>query len=296
MGEGEEKNGALSNQIQQEYKWNVLNNRYELAREIKVTSKRLAAKELSRIQDGKVETFASFLNGLWYKTSNSDSNIRYLYFDYPKKEIILVKDGVQEIYLWEDSNLRHNGIYLATVNSSIMNLKRRFDISLVGVDEIKITLRDDIKLLIKESNLWDGNYKKFQSQSTISEDSNDSILQLEKELLSCQTWSTTDEQNIFSFSDDQYKIVFNDVEETGIYSFMKIADYDVIQFRSNNQTSMLNETYVMKFGVKIITEKQKKKTVEKTVTNYDEITLTPVKITPNDCFSIEGRSYTIGKK
>ena len=296
MGEGEEKNGALSNQIQQEYKWNVLNNRYELAREIKVTSKRLAAKELSRIQDGKVETFASFLNGLWYKTSNSDSNIRYLYFDYPKKEIILVKDGVQEIYLWEDSNLRHNGIYLATVNSSIMNLKRRFDISLVGVDEIKITLRDDIKLLIKESNLWDGNYKKFQSQSTISEDSNDSILQLEKELLSCQTWSTTDEQNIFLFSDDQYKIVFNDVEETGIYSFMKIADYDVIQFRSNNQTSMLNETYVMKFGVKIITEKQKKKTVEKTVTNYDEITLTPVKITPNDCFSIEGRSYTIGKK
>ena len=217
-------------------------------------------------------------------------------FDYPKKEIILVKDGVQEIYLWEDSNLRHNGIYLATVNSSIMNLKRRFDISLVGVDEIKITLRDDIKLLIKESNLWDGNYKKFQSQSTISEDSNDSILQLEKELLSCQAWSTTDEQNIFSFSDDQYKIVFNDVEETGIYSFMKIADYDVIQFRSNNQTSMLNETYVMKFGVKIITEKQKKKTVEKTVTNYDEITLTPVKITPNDCFSIEGRSYTIGKK
>ena len=81
-----------------------------------------------------------------------------------------------------------------------MNLKRRFDISLVGVDEIKITLRDDIKLLIKESNLWDGNYKKFQSQSTISEDSNDSILQLEKELLSCQAWSTTDEQNIFSFA------------------------------------------------------------------------------------------------
>ena len=59
---------------------------------------------------------------------------------------------------------------------------------------------------------------------------------------------------------------------------------------------MLSETYVMKFGVKIITEKQKKKIIEKTVTNYDEITLTPVKITPNDCFSIEGRSYTIGKK
>jgi len=51
----------------------------------------------------------------------------------------------------------------------------------------------------------------------------------------------------------------------------------------------------MKFGVKVITEKQKKKTVEKTVTNYDEITLTPVKITPTDCYSVEGKSYIIEK-
>ena len=76
---------------------------------------------------------------------------------------------------------------------------------------------------------------------------------------------------------------------------MKIADYDVIQFRSDNQTSMLNDTYVMKFGVKIVTEKQKRKTIEKTVTNYDEITLTPVKISPTDCYSTEGRSYTLEK-
>ena len=294
--EKEKKDGAFTNQIQQEFKWNVATNQYELAKEIKVTSKRLVAKELSRIQDGTVETFASFLNGLWYKTSNVDSNIRYLYFDYPKKEIILVKDGVQEVYLWEDSNLRHNGIYLTTVNASIMNLKRRFDVSLVGIDEIRITLRDDIKLLIKESNLWDGNYKKFQSQSSISNSKeNISIMQYETELTSCKEWATSDNQNHFSLSDGIYSIKFNDVSETGIYSFMKISDYDVIQFRSDNKNSMLNETYVMKFGVKVITEKQKKKTVEKTVTNYDEITLTPVKITPTDCYSVEGKSYIIEK-
>ena len=83
------------------------------------------------------------------------------------------------------------------------------DVNCFITENNKVFAMTDEKLLIKESNLWDGNYKKFQSQSTISEDSNDSILQFEKELLSCQTWSTTDEQNVFSFSDDQYKIVFN---------------------------------------------------------------------------------------
>ena len=70
------KTNVNQNQIQQEYKWNPTTQKYELANEIRVTAGRLAAKELSRIQDGTVETFAAFLNGLWYKTSNTDSEIR----------------------------------------------------------------------------------------------------------------------------------------------------------------------------------------------------------------------------
>ncbi len=34
------------------------------------------------------------------------------------------------------------------------------------------------------------------------------------------------------------------------------------------------------------------KTIEKVVTDYDTIIFTPVKITPTDCFSTDGRSYT----
>ena len=86
-GEKTESNQSL-NQIQQEYKWNPDSQHYELSQEIKVTARRLAAKELSRIQDGTVETFADFLDGLWYKVSNEDGNIRYVFFDYASKEII----------------------------------------------------------------------------------------------------------------------------------------------------------------------------------------------------------------
>ena len=166
------KTNVNQNQIQQEYKWNPATQKYELSREIRVTAGRLAAKELSRIQDGTVETFAAFLNGLWYKTSNTDSEIRYLYFNYEDKEIVQLFSDTQEVYEWEDSKLRHNGIYLTAVNADIMNLHRRFDIALVNVDEIKVTLRDEVNLLIKENTLWDGQYKKMSIQTAFQENAN----------------------------------------------------------------------------------------------------------------------------
>ena len=95
--DGSDKTKIAQNQIQQEYKWNPSSQEYELAREINVTAGRLAATELSRIQDGTVETFAAFLDGLWYKTSNTDGNIRYMYFNFPDNEIIQLYKDIQEV-------------------------------------------------------------------------------------------------------------------------------------------------------------------------------------------------------
>ena len=54
--------------------------------------------------------------------------------------------------------------------------------------------------------------------------------------------------------------------------------------------------YSMEFGTKIITETVKKKTVEKVVTDYDTIIFTPVRISPVDCFAIDGKSYIFKRK
>lgn len=278
-------------QIQEEYKWNPQTGFYELANVVKVNANRLAAKELSRIQDGTVETFADFLNGLWYKTTNTDSKIRYIYFDYQNKEIILVTQETQEIYEWNDSKIRHNGIYLTTVNSSISSLHRRFDVSLVNIDEIRISIRDDIGLKITETNMWDGQYKKLSLQSSFesvnSEAKNEYLEQLEKSV----SWSTADEVYSITLHDSVYSFKADDNVETGIFSPMKIGNYNVLEFRSDTDFTQLNQTYAMEFGTKTITEKIKKKTVEKVVTDYDVITFTPVKITPIDCFSTDGRVY-----
>ncbi len=285
------------NQIQQEYKWNPVTQKYELSREIKVTAGRLAATELSRIQDGTVETFASFLDGLWYKTSNTDGNIRYLYFNYPNNEIVQLYRDTQEVYEWEDSKLRHNGIYLTAVNADIMTLHRRFDIALVNTDEIRITLRDDINLLISENTLWDGNYKKMSLQGTFGDSANtveESIYQ--KELKAASLWTIADGTVSVSFDDYNFKVNTEVLEERGVYSVCKIGTYDVIMFRSDSENSVFGENYSMSFGTKTVTESVKRKTVEKVVTDYDTITFTPVKITSTDCFAIEGKSYTFTRE
>ncbi len=291
-----QKEGETSaqNQIQQEYKWNPASQKYELAHEINVTAGRLAATELSRIQDGTVETFAAFLDGLWYKTSNTDGNIRYMYFNYPENEIIQLYKDTQEVYEWEDSKLRHNGIYLTAVNADIMNLHRRFDIALVNTDEIKITLRDDINLIISENTQWDGNYKKMSLQDTFGESSVSGEKSLySKELKKGDVWKTADAALALSFGDFTYSLLNGGLSEDGVYSVDKIGSFNVIQFRSDSENSILAEAYSMEFGTKVITETVKRKTVERVVTDYNNITFTPVKITSTDCFAVEGKSYIL---
>ncbi len=295
-GSGAEKTSVAQNQIQQEYKWNPGSQKYELAREINVTAGRLAATELSRIQDGTVETFAAFLDGLWYKTSNTDENIRYLYFNFPENEIIQLYKDTQEVYEWEDSKLRHNGIYLTAVNADIMNLHRRFDIALVNTDEIKITLRDDINLIINANTLWDGNYKKLVLQDSFGDFAATTVNDLyQKELQKGDIWTTADTTFSLSFDEYKYSLLNGGLSENGIYSIIRIGSYNVIQFRSDSEGSVLAEAYSMEFGTKVITETVKRQTVEKIVTDYDTITFTPVKLTSTDCFATEGRSYILSR-
>lgn len=295
--DGKAKSSLAQNQIQQEYKWNPANQKYELTREINVTAGKLAATELSRIQDGSVETFAAFMKGLWYKTSNTDGNIRYMYFDYDSKEIIQLYKDIQEVYAWEDSKLRHNGIYISAVNADIMNLHRRFDISLVNIDEIKITLRDDINLIINENTQWDGNYKKMNLQSSFDEPSDrEEQNEFLREIRKGGTWVTPDSTVALSFTDYTYIAKTDTLLESGIYSISKIGTYNILSLRSDFENSMFNTNYNMTFGSKTVSETVKKKTVEKVITDYDTIIFTPVKVTSTDCFVVEGKSYTFTRE
>lgn len=283
--EGDDKKNS-TNQIQTEYRWNSFSKKYEFSSSTTVTASRLAARELSRIQDGTVETFAAFMDGLWYKTSNTDNTIRYLSFNYPEKEIIFLNGDTEEVYYWEDSKLRHNGIYLTTTNSIISSLQRRFDIMLAGVDEIRVTVRDDVKMIIGEGSLWDGNYKKTSSDFSFFQNGN--AMPFSQKITS-RNWVSSDGLISLSFEGHNYSANTGIDVEKGIFSIFTVNDENVLQFRTAEGWSELNTEYTVVFGTKVITETVKRKTVEKVVTDEDSIILTPVKVTPKECYPVDGR-------
>lgn len=284
-------------QVQTEYSWNSESQSYVQTRRLEITGNSLAAKELSRIQNGNVETFAQFLNGLWYKTSNESLTPLYIHFDYDAKEIILLSDDTEGVYFWEESSLRRSGIYLSTVNSIISSMKRRFDIMLTGVNEVYIHVRDDVgNMPVKESNQWDGTYKKMAFQSVFGDDNAVSVSdEYEKVLVAQKTW-TDNAGNIYTFENNGYKFQTTDTEENGIYVIETVGSTPVIQFRSNENNSFLKNAYSMHFKTEEITVPAKRRNQKPTVETRvykDEIILSPIRIAPDSVFAAEGNTITL---
>ena len=237
---------ALLDQIQTMYEWNEQEQFYQPVKTVRVAGNRVAAKELAKIQDGTVATFGKFLDGLWYKTENSGKSIRYIFFDYTNSEIIFEFEDSEEVYSWLNSNLRRNGIYFSAVNKSIENLQRRFDISLVNIDEIRIKLQDDVRMLISESTSWDGNYKKFISADVSKEKGvieNESL----KLLLEQKNWISSNDEAVFLFVGSSYVAQIGKNVQTGRFVVTEVAGNQLLQFRSSSDDGILNGYYELSF-------------------------------------------------
>src|SRR5574344_436873 len=242
--------GANStDQLQTRYDWNAAEQKYTKALQIKVAGSKLAAKELARIQDGTVGTFAGYLDGLWYKTDNDGTGQRYLCFDYDSKEIIFFLDDTEEVYNWVNSNLRRNGIYLSTTNAEIENLQRRVDISLLGVDGISLKIQDDVRMLIGESTMWDGEYKKM-SFNSINHKAPSQVVpaatyiaDLEKGPL----WKASD-GTVITFSAGAYTSSGDAASDAGVYTSEDADGRPFIEFRPRGATGYFNGSYLVSYA------------------------------------------------
>lgn len=255
------------NQLQTVYSWDDATQLYQITSEIRVPGKKIEAKELSKIQDGTVESFAGFLNGLWALTTQTGVTSQYLFFDYAAKEIIFSQENTQEVYSWVNSTLRRNGMYLSTVNTSISNLSRHFDISLVSLDEVKIKISDDVGMDIRQESLWDGIYKKVQEKSAAPPGLS-SEAQLFAELELNESWKVM-ETDTLSFNKGTYVFSSGSVLEKGVFSLKTINGQKLMQMRSDAQTSLFGGFY----------------TLEK---NKDSLILQPVRITADGVISPSG--------
>lgn len=265
-------------QIQTMYEWSEEEGAYIATRTLRVSGNRVAAKELARIQDGTVATFGKFLEGLWYKTENTGSKIRYISFDYANSEIIFEYEDSEEVYSWLKSTLRRNGIYFSAVNKSIENLQRRFDISLVSTDEIKIKLQDDVRMLINESTQWDGNYKKFTAREPERAGASPQAECIAR-LIEQENWETND-HTILKFTDANYVANGKSSYDSGRFTTNEITGSTLIQFRSAHELPFFKENYLPSFQ----SEKDR-----------DTILLNPVVISPEGFYKEQNAPLVLKK-
>ncbi len=231
-------------QLQTVYLWNDALQSYIKGSEIRVPGKKIEANELSKIQDGTIESFAGFLNGLWALSTKNGVNSQFLFFDYNAKEIIFSQESTQEVYSWVNSTLRRNGVYLSTVNTSISNITRYFDISLVSLDEIKIKINDDVGMLINSDTLWDGIYKKVKrttedtAPAAVITNDNNYIQNIEH----TKIWKLMETDSI-TFDSGHYEFYSGSAIEKGVYSQKSVNGELLLQMRSDSKTSLFGGFY-----------------------------------------------------
>ena len=225
------------------------------------------------------------MTGLWYKTTSEGMNPLYIHFNYDTKEVIFLSEDTEGVYSWEDSNLRRSGIYLTAVNMIIPSMKRRFDISLTGINEVRILVHDNVGMIIKENNQWDGIYHKLSFQTTFGETKSVSAAEkMEKELRDGSPW-TDGNGNNFVFTGNTFRISGN-TEENGIFAMGDVGQFTVIQFRSAVSPSMLSGSYSIRFLPKRESELSE---------GGDTLVLSPVRLAPNTCYPADGYSFTLSK-
>ncbi len=290
--------GAKSyEQFQITYKWNVSEKRFVESSREKMSERRVMANELAKIQDGTVKTFVKFLDGLWYKTSNDGAGIRYLSFDYENSEVILQYEDFEEVYLWLDSYLTNAGIYLSTKNTSISSLNRRYYITLVSSSEIRLRIQENIGMIINESNLWDGNYKKMTSRTGFSSpESKISSADFLKDLTSAEFWEASDGSKL-KFAGGKYKISTEFSQETGKFSVMDVGSVPVIAFKpdSSVEKPMLKRTYQLSYGMKVSKNSKKTKTKVVPAADHGTVIIQPVNISLQMPEAADGTVLTLKK-
>lgn len=282
-------------QIQTMYDWSEKEGRYVQISQTRVQGSRIAAKELARIQDGTVETFARFLDGLWYKTESSGESLRYIFFDALSHEIVFYYQDSEEVYSWLNSNLRRNGIYFSAVNQSIENLQRRFDISLINIDEIRIRIQDDVRMIIGESTLWDGNYKKLPSKIASKNEAAPLSRVIERLEQKDIAWIAGD-GNYFVFENGAYTVQGDDFADNGLYMTNTVSGEQLLQFRSGTETKFFTGYYSASFD-KIVTRQtdRRGRTTETSSDDEDTILLQPVVASPTGFFQAETQPLVLKK-
>ena len=150
-------------------------------------------------------------------------------------------------------------------------------------------------MIINESNLWDGNYKKMTSRTGFSSpESKISSADFLKDLTSAEFWEASDGSKL-KFAGGKYKISTEFSQETGKFSVMDVGSVPVIAFKpdSSVEKPMLKRTYQLSYGMKV--SKNSKKTKVVPAADHGTVIIQPVNISLQMPEAADGTVLTLKK-
>ena len=88
------------------------------------------------------------------------TNALFITFQSRDDSVMFSGDGIIEVYDWENSNPTRYGLYIASSNQSVRNLRRLMDIELASTDSVNVRVFQDYRIKADISGRWDGRYRK----------------------------------------------------------------------------------------------------------------------------------------
>ncbi len=219
------------NQIERVYRWDRGLKRYELASESRITGKKIETQMMRKLQGGNVRSFEGFLDGLWYIPSSGPKDLpRSIYFNSDAKEVIFHTGSTEEIFVKESGSTRRFGVFMITRNRSIESIRRFIDVELTGPDEIRVSIKEDVRLKIGVASNWDGVYRKMGETGSPQESASDFTA---KKLLALigqgsSEWTSPDGQTL-GFANQTYAMSRPAGIDSGVYAIIEVGGKPVLQ-------------------------------------------------------------------
>lgn len=190
--------GNYLDQLKELWRWSFADKAYVLVSTESIPGASIARKKAESILDGTTETFKLFLDGTWYKESIDPLSpaAQFITFQSRDESLLFSGDGLIEVYGWENSNPTRYGLYIASRNQSVRNLRRLMDIELASADSINVRVFQDYRIKADISGRWDGRYRKLGAE----------IATAFKRVPAMATTGITDVSGIYE-SDDGMKLV-----------------------------------------------------------------------------------------
>ncbi|MBU0929035.1 MAG: pallilysin-related adhesin [Spirochaetes bacterium] len=160
------ESGNYLDQLRELWRWSFADRAYVLASTERIPGASIARKMAESILDGSAETFKAFLAGTWYKESIDPLSPGALFITFQSRDesVLFSGDGLIEVYGWENSNPTRYGLYIASRNQSVRNLRRLMDIELAAADAVNVRVFQDYRIKADISGRWDGRYRRLSPE------------------------------------------------------------------------------------------------------------------------------------